>query len=72
MTLMRNEHIIVSTQYTENLFILNRRKDDTFIIVQDFLKQEEWYNFLCTFTEKLQLWHCWFAYVSVVWFKCIN
>jgi len=38
MTLIRDEHTIVSAQWIENLFILNIVRESVIMIVQDVLK----------------------------------
>jgi len=55
MTLIRDEHTIISAQCIENLFILNIMRENVIMIIQNTLKQQDQLNFLCVFTKKLQL-----------------
>jgi len=41
MTLIRDEHAIISAQYIENLFILNIIRENVIMTVQNTLKQQE-------------------------------
>ena len=72
MTLTKDEHTIISTQWVENLFIFNIVRENTIMIVQNVLKQVKWLKYLYLFIKKLQLWHCWLVYVNVVWIKHTN
>jgi len=72
MTLIRDEHTIISAQCIENLFILNIMRENVIMIIQNTLKQQDQLNFLCVFTKKLQLWHHWLAYLSVVQIRQIS
>jgi len=72
MTLTRDEHTIVSAQQVENLFIFNIVRKNIIMIVQNALEQAEQLKYLCSLIKKLQLWHHWLVYMSVVWIKHTN
>jgi len=55
MTLIKDEHIIVSVQQVENLFIFNIVRENIIMIVQDALEQVEQLKYLCSLIKKLQL-----------------
>jgi len=55
MTLIKDEHTIISAQHIENLFILNIVRENVIMTVQNTLKQQDQFSFLCALMKKLQL-----------------